>query len=299
MPLRHLLVLLNEAAGRTGAAHFGLLAARRADVQDLGAFGHRILASACLGDAIDAVVRHFSTFHQAGEVDLRPQRDRALLCFEVLDPELPDARQDIEAVLMMLVHVVRAAAGPRWCPRGVSFQHGQPSRSNDLVRAFRAPVLFCQPWNAIEFDTDLMSLPLRGGSTSLARILDEYLTMKNDQQPAWHDLCAAVEAAVGRNLESGDLTVQAVAGQLGLGVRTLQRRLDGLGLRYSDLVDRTRRRAAFRYLKDDRTPISEVAFRLGYADVSSFNRAFARWTGESPGRFRRLSNGRPSSHRVN
>jgi AraC-like DNA-binding protein len=60
-----------------------------------------------------------------------------------------------------------------------------------------------------------------------------------------------------------------------------------LGLEFKALVDDTRRRFAVEYLKDSENTLTEIAFLLGYSEVSAFSRAFKRWTGITPVGYRR------------
>jgi AraC-like DNA-binding protein len=74
---------------------------------------------------------------------------------------------------------------------------------------------------------------------------------------------------------------------MGLSPRTLERRLEERGTRFKKLMDDTRRRFAINYLADREHTITEVAFLLGYSEVSAFNRAFKRWSGSTPLEYRR------------
>jgi AraC-like DNA-binding protein len=78
-----------------------------------------------------------------------------------------------------------------------------------------------------------------------------------------------------------------VARQIGMSARTLQRRLGEHGLDFKGLVDDTRRRFALNYLRDRANTPTEIAYLLGYSEVSAFNRAFRRWTGSTPARYPR------------
>lgn len=80
------------------------------------------------------------------------------------------------------------------------------------------------------------------------------------------------------NLES------AVARELGVSERTLQRYLRSEGSSFGQLLEQTRRTLAERYLEDSKRSLAEVAILLGYSEVSSFSRAFKSWTGSSPRR---------------
>jgi AraC-like DNA-binding protein len=69
--------------------------------------------------------------------------------------------------------------------------------------------------------------------------------------------------------------------------RTLRRMLRDEGTTFRDVVAEVRRELAFRYLRDPDVPIGEVAFLVGFSDANAFHRAFKRWTGGTPGEFRR------------
>ncbi len=96
-----------------------------------------------------------------------------------------------------------------------------------------------------------------------------------------------IKAAVTDLLPKGAPTIARTANLLGISVRTLQRRLNEDGASYTMLVDEVRRDAACRLLRAPHARIADVAAALGYADPSSFSRAFLRWTTISPRDFRR------------
>ena len=77
-----------------------------------------------------------------------------------------------------------------------------------------------------------------------------------------------------------------VAKRLGLSPRTLRRRLAADGSSFSAVAADTRQELARRYVASPDVAITEVAFLLGYSEVSAFHRAFRRWTGSTPAAFR-------------
>ena len=88
-------------------------------------------------------------------------------------------------------------------------------------------------------------------------------------------------------LSSGYPTIDKVAGLLHSSPRSLQRQLGKEGVTYAELVSRCRFREAQRLLTESEDAVQEIAARLGYADPSSFGRAFVRWAGTSPRQYRR------------
>jgi AraC-like DNA-binding protein len=95
-----------------------------------------------------------------------------------------------------------------------------------------------------------------------------------------------VRTAVEHELETASPSVASVANTLGTSARTLQRRLGAHGLSFRDVLEAVREQRARAYLAGHDLSISEIAERLGYAEVSAFLRAFKRWTGTTPGRVR-------------
>ena len=102
------------------------------------------------------------------------------------------------------------------------------------------------------------------------------------------DIGQRVRQAIGARLASGHGSpdIRLVADTVGTSVRTLQRRLRERGLTYGDVVQHARYAAARHMLQDPGRRIGEIARKLGYSDHAHFTRAFQRWAGLTPRRFR-------------
>jgi AraC-like DNA-binding protein len=109
--------------------------------------------------------------------------------------------------------------------------------------------------------------------------------------PAGDDFANTVRSVVIGALAAGDATIEHAAVRLGLGTRSIQRRLQATGTSFSQVVEDARRELARRYLGDPAITITEAAFLLGYSELSAFSRAFRRWTGQTAADFRRDSLG--------
>src|SRR5262249_55902507 len=101
------------------------------------------------------------------------------------------------------------------------------------------------------------------------------------------DFVVQVRRAIGTDLRGGLPDLDTVATRLHVGARSLQRRLRDSGHSYQSILDQVRRDLALRYLGDRRLAISEIAFLVGFAEVTNFYRAFKRWTGTTPTEQRR------------
>jgi AraC-like DNA-binding protein len=100
------------------------------------------------------------------------------------------------------------------------------------------------------------------------------------------DFRREVEARVTTLLPTGELSLPSLARAMSISTSTLARRLAEEGTTCGEIVDQTRRRLAFGYLRAGRLSMSEIAFLLGFAFVPAFNKSFRRWTGTTPSAYR-------------
>ena len=109
------------------------------------------------------------------------------------------------------------------------------------------------------------------------RVVAEFLA---DMDQA--DLPTTVRMKMIELLPSGECDRERIASLLNMTVRTMHNKLDSAGTSYQQLLDDTREELAREYMQKKQLSVSEIAYMLGYTDLSSFSRAFKRWTGQSP-----------------
>lgn len=139
--------------------------------------------------------------------------------------------------------------------------------------------------NVIAFPAFYLDEPVRTANRMLFRLLSGYL--QSVKAASRSTTVERVEDYVRGALSLGNCTIERCAKKLGVSVRTLQINLGEQGLRFSDMVESLRMEMAIAHLEEKLLPLEAIAAGLGYADQSSFGRAFKRWTGRSPQQFRR------------
>jgi AraC-like DNA-binding protein len=192
----------------------------------------------------------------------------------------------MEFVLAVWVRAGRAVTGIEWSPLEVRFGHAAPRDAGDHERFFRAPVRFRMGENAFTLAAELLALPCTRADAALAALLDRYAAERIARAPGAGRLADRVHALLEAGLRSGEVSATSLARRLGMSVRSLNRLLATEGTSYQKALDSLRHELAARQLSDPGTPVSEVAFQLGFSDLSSFYRAFRRWTGTTPAEFR-------------
>jgi AraC-like DNA-binding protein len=154
--------------------------------------------------------------------------------------------------------------------------------------------------NAIELPLSLVDRALPQADPALYRVIERHAEALLAARPAPQDTTSErvqrvlIEAL---NANSSDVSLTAVAAELRLSERSLQRRLAGEGTSFDALLERLRLDLALRYLGDQSIAIAEVAYLLGYSEPSAFHRAFKRWTGRTPSAVRRATDNRAECER--
>jgi AraC-like DNA-binding protein len=273
---------LSEQA--TGDPSFGLSIAEYVHPTSLNALGYSLFASRDLESFCRRIVRYFGLVSTNAVTEMESTGGEFLLSMLPATGQTCYAPQD--AWLATLLRFSRFIYRPTFNPLRVYLRRPLPDRNLDKFSAwFRAPIEFGSKRNTLVFDSRDMTVRLPAANAELARQNDQ-VVMSMLKQIGRSDIIARVRAAFIGLLPSGECSKQAVAAQLNMSERTLQNRLMARDTSYSTLLSETRRELAEQDMNQRLHSVSEVAFLLGFSEISSFSRAFRAWTGESPSRYR-------------
>jgi AraC-like DNA-binding protein len=199
--------------------------------------------------------------------------------------ELQDEMQHAIAVTLVRYITNREDLNPAW----VSFQHARPADTRDFEALFRCPVYFGANETAIGIDAQYMNLPLPHGNAQVLRMMDDLSAQLSRQlgdslEPNW--LAAARQAAL-KAFRTGVPDVDTIAQEAGMGVEELKEQLTARGMSFRGFIDDLRQALALGYMRDPQLGLVDIAYLLGFSEQSAFQRAFKRWTGMTPGDYRR------------
>jgi AraC-like DNA-binding protein len=182
----------------------------------------------------------------------------------------------------------RRLSGVHFAPRHVWFAHAAPAELPRLVELIgTSDITFESGSNGLALEPEILDAPLESYDPSLLAILDRQLERYLSRRARPTDFMQLVERRVRDRFVAGEgNSLEAIAEALKMSPRTLQRRLADEGVSFAQVTDGVRRELACRYVKDPSRPLAEVAFMLGYNEISAFFHAFKRWTGTTPTKFR-------------
>lgn len=273
-----------RAVAATGDAYFGLRVADCILPGMLHALGYALLASETLEDFCNRLVRYWALVAQSGaysvsedgtELRLAAVPRSSSLCFETED-----------TFVALILRLMRMAYQGDLHPLRVELRRPMPAAGDAPYREnFGCPLLFEQASLSLYFDLATMREPLSGASRELAQHNDQ-IVMSYLQKLDRDDIVTRVRANIVAGLSGGSVSRGAIASSVNMSASTLQVKLARAGLSFQQLLDETRHELALGYIGQSRLSITEIAFMLGFSDLSNFIRAFKRWTGKSPTEFR-------------
>ncbi|MEM9134771.1 MAG: AraC family transcriptional regulator ligand-binding domain-containing protein [Actinomycetota bacterium] len=173
--------------------------------------------------------------------------------------------------------------------RAVWFAHEPIAPEERYEEVFSVPVRFNAPDNALVFHAGRLDDPVDPDAGARLRVVRAHLDLVLEQLEQREDPAdlRRIRDAAARNAARGEYSAEALAHRLGMSVRTLQRRVAELDSSVSAVIDDVRAVTARQLLADPELNLFEIALALGYSTDSAFRRAFRRWTGQSPARYRR------------
>ncbi|WP_164019750.1 AraC family transcriptional regulator [Pyxidicoccus trucidator] len=252
---------------------------------DLGVVGFAAITSTSVREGIHRAMRYYALLADTARIQLSEDRDGLRLEFvRAREPGL-GMRVMNENSIASILHVIRLASGLDFDPVEVAFHHPAPRPAAAHRRFFRV-VRFGADWDGLVVPTGVLDRAPAGTKTPMGSFFERYATAQLRTLRASQTFTDRVRTSILELLSEGEPRMAAVARRLGTTERTLRRRLDEERISFRELIDDVRRTAARQHLMDPRASVSDLAFLLGFSEVSAFSRAFKRWYGKSPRAFR-------------
>jgi AraC-like DNA-binding protein len=281
VPLSKLVATWQALVSLSGDESLGLRVGASTTVRELGLMGYAMAHSDTLLEACRRGARYSRIIQEAAAVTFEEDGERGWLRVSPA-PVLDVLRHPVDARLAIIIAVTREITGTEVTPVEVCFPYPKPHRE-----IFRAPLAFDWPYSQVTFQQRDLQRPLLSADPALAgymyQLAEEVLASLTREG----SLLEQIRRAIWTDLSGGGISLDAAAGRLGMGPRSLQRRLKDEGTSFMAVLDDLRHEMAVQLLHDDRVAVYEIAFLLGYSDPSTFFRAFRRWEGKSPHEYRR------------
>lgn len=291
VPARSVMKLWDEVVGLTGREDLGLVIGQWYPRDPGNVVSELFFNSLNLGEGLAAASAYFTLVSEGHYPVVEESGGRFRLRL-VTVPSLPQIHKPTaEAILSVIGKILLSFAEPEPVFELIRFRHASPKDTGPYVDHFRAPVLFDQDCNALVLKPGVTELPNPNANPAIMEILHRYAEDKALSLQPSPQLLEDVRTATIKVLHSkGSVAKEDVARVLGVGARTLQRRLSQTGTSFKEQLETVRREVSIECLQDPQYTILDTAFMTGYGDQGAFSRAFVRWFGVPPARYRRNLN---------
>jgi len=287
MTLRESDRIAEQAFYITGCENLGLRAGQLMSPGNWNIVGYMMMNCQTLGDAFKNYCIYERIISEGNRTKL--EVDDRLVTIEVqLVADTPiTIKQHSENILSCMVRLMKILTGEEIALTEVHFTHDRPRDLSDYRDIFCAPLLFRQPKNAILLEKEYLNLPLLHPNRHLLSLLEQHAKstlLSLTQKKVYGE---KVKYLLMRKIPFRAPPVEIIARQLGMSPRTLQLKLRSEGTCYQALLDEMRRDIAINYLRTKELSVGDISYLLGFSEPCSFSRTFKKWTGITPGEFRK------------
>lgn len=283
-----------RAVALAGDQGLGLIYARALKVSLHGPLGMMALSSPSVGAAIDAAARYVTLRAPFLAVRYETDGEAAAITLEALW-DLGDLEIFIlEVMLVSLAHMAEQLVGEPLTGAEIHMRGAEPVYLARQAAQVPARMRYEQPVCQLRVPQSYFMASPRLADPAIAALAREQCEQEFRQLFATGESQVMHVAQRLQQVPEGEPLpgLEEMAAILHTSSRTLKRRLQEEGANYRDLVDAELQQRACRLLGDTRLGVSEVAYQLGYNDVSNFSRAFRRWTGQTPREWRGARQGK-------
>lgn len=288
IPVETYLLIEDEAARCTGDPYFGLHMGEFAEAGSWSILGYMMMNCKTLGEAFEKATRYSRII--GNQIQARAELfDNKIKVIAFTPPHAPPmARYCYESTISSSVRMMRSLTGVQINPLEVTFTAPAPDSTEEYERIFCCPVLFDRPENSYTLDLSVIFTPILLPNPDLLRYFENYAKNVIAEMDRKDEYTRRVTEIILAHLDDENLSIDSVARELAVSVRTLQNRLEAEGVVFSELVKEIRQRLAKRYLRENYS-VEQITYLLGFSEPSVFRKAFKKWAGVTPREYRQAA----------
>jgi AraC-like DNA-binding protein len=274
----------------TGDADVGMHTAEAYNPGALGIVGYVILSCRTAAAALDKLARYAPLLNEGLQVGVERDgsethcRFAAVERFDSFVKHNP--RQVMETLAAGTVVTLERLTAGAVRPLTVTFRHQAPAALAEHRRILGPRVQFGQRQDAVVYPSPALEAGLLSADPALLEMFEGDARRRLEQLEPRGAVSGRVLALLSARLKGEVPALAAVASELAMSERSIQRSLREENTSYRALVDEVRKELALEHLSRPGTSATDVAFLLGFSEPSAFTRAFRRWTGQPPTQFR-------------
>lgn len=255
-------------------------------ISTYGLLGYAMMSSATLQRAVGVATKYHKMAGAMFDLEFLQDHEDAVLRIHHLLVRDEVGQMVVEELFLGIAPLISLLLGREHAPTEINLSYRAPPYVDLYHDAFRCPVKFDQLFCEYRFAAELLDEPLADADADTARICEESCQSLLSEMDIDDDLVSRI-CQVLLSVPGAFPSLDDIADKLHLGPRTLRRRLKDLDTSYQKILDDVRKELAIQYLTTTDLSTQQVSDLLGYTEVTNFRRAFLKWVGKSPFKFKK------------
>lgn len=282
--------IMEAALTISGNKTLGLHIGKKTTAVVLGITGHLMESSKDVLTALQNLQQFTSVFTRLYNFYMERNEEYMFYYCEPLEiwnnmsPET--ARQSVDIAYAGALHILYLLTGKSVHPKKVMYRYPHVSDTSEHERIFKCRPAFNQPCNCIVFSIADVQTPVIGYNKELNIVFKNMLEAEMTKQSNGVNFTSEVRQTILKHFQFTFPKLEEIAEHMYITPRTLQRKLQEENTSFRLLSDLIKQELACTLLNNKKLSIAQIAYKLGYAEPSTFQRAFRQWTGKTPGAFR-------------
>jgi len=289
IPVEKYIFIEEEAARVTNDTNFGLHMGQFFEAGSWSILGYMMMNCKTVGEAFGKSAKYSSIIGNLIKGDIHNELDTVTIFLTVPKHAPIISRHCYVGVFSSMICLARTLSGKNINAIEVGFALPEPEAIDEYTKVFGSRVLFGQNQNYITMDIQVGSVPVLSPNINLLQYFENYAKEFLSEIEGVNNITYKVKKLILSQMDSERLTVELVAKELLMGVRTLQMQLKSEGTEFTKLLKETREQLAKKYLRENYT-VEDITYLLGFSDPCVFRKAFKKWVGITPKEYRTISN---------
>ncbi|EDY87351.1 AraC-type DNA-binding domain-containing protein [gamma proteobacterium HTCC5015] len=284
LPIAQYDAMLSEAGKRAKDAAVGLHVGEHIKPGQYGVLGYVVMSCKTGREVFERHMRYENLVSDRAVSTYHIEDDRVRLTWSMngVKPSRAMAEENVAS----WITYARWIGAKQLSPIQVRFCHSEPPYVEEYQRLFDCSLAFDCECTEVIFPLDYLDMPVVQHDPVMLDMMDAYAERLLSEFGQREGVLGDVRRHLTELLPKGEATLEAVASEMACSPRTLQRRLSEADSNFQSVLDDTRKDLAQHYIGQPFIDPIEIAFLLGFADQSTFYRAFKRWMGMTPGQYR-------------
>lgn len=278
--------LLNEIQQLKPTPALGLDIATYVKPQYLGIIAYIALSCDTLAEALNRYHDFHRLIYDGSPLKINLLGENLAVRWEELPEHLTTQVTDEIAIALLVQFLRLYLEMDNLAIHEVHFRHSAPKNAALYERFFHCKVKFSQPTVQVILPIQVLQTPIKQADQTLQKLLMQQAHELLDQLPHSTQLDERLQQAILIGLQKNNYQIEAIALQLNMSVRQLQRHLKQQQSTYQKRVQDVRQLLAMQYLQDPYLSLQEISLLLSYSEQSAFQRAFKQWLGMTPQQWR-------------